>query len=780
MKMKQKKRSNTRWEKWKNAQKEIHLRGIYGQFVLSYTAVLLLPVILSLLVYMQSMDLVRTEIERANDAMLRQTQLAIDDRMLEIQRAALQLAGSEKILQAVVSERQDAISRLRYYDAMQELKSTLVHNALIGDLYLFCNKFNKIITPAEQVDRATFYNDHHATDEMTYDEWLSIIESVDQSCYRTLYINNNQTTSQVFAYFQLIPSYQTQTPYGTLVVIIDEYELKRIIQDMEWVNRGSIYVLDSDDQVLFSNTGENDGLPVKYRELEDEKKVLYRRVNGERVAISYVAASPTDWKYVVVMPYNVFWENAVYINMLFLAMGLLVLISGALLIRYVARRNYSPIRQIMQNISEKSEQSNNRWVNEYAVINQYLRSRSNEQERLKQLLEDAQRERYLESLLTTGQADERLFSWWGGGAFQTPLFAVVILHLDDFSSLFPDEEYQGEKAVDIVRFSLKNLLAEVFSKAFLVYTTEINGMITAILNPLEALENAAFEKKTADLLAYMREFFAENMQVYFTAAVSTLHHQAEQIAQANSEALRAMEYRLILGKNRTIFYTEIRNSPRTSYTYSIASEQKLINSIVSGNADVAEQVLKEVFDQSGARQMEHLQTAKCLMYDLASTMLKVFNYVEDDSLFQEIQPLEQIIGCETLDDLEQCVQQMAAQLSAYFEEQKQSSRLSDHVREYVNHHYGSADVNVNMLGDHFGMTPSYLSKIFKKETGGRLSEYISSVRIAAAKQLLEGTTKSIADISTQVGYIDSNAFILAFKKKEGITPGQYRANFQGK
>lgn len=777
MKMKQQKRDNTRLKKWKNAEKEIHLRGIYGQFVLSYTAVLLLPLILSFLVYMQSMDTVRTEIERANDAMLQQTQLAIDDRMLEIQRASLQLAGNEKILQAVVSDRRDAIARLRYYDAMQELKSMIVHNALIGDLYLFCNKFNKIITPAEQVDRATFYNDHHATDEMTYEEWLSILGGVNQSCYRTLYINNNQTTSQVFAYFQLIPSYQMQAPYGILVAIIDEYELKRMIQDMEWVNRGSVYVLDANDQVLFSNTDENESLPVKYSELNDEKEVLYRRVNGERVAVSYVAASSTDWKYVVVMPYNIFWEHAVYVNLLFLALGLLVLILGALLIRYVARRNYSPIRQIMQNISEKSEQGDHRWVNEYAVINQYLRSRSNEQERLKQLLEDAERERYLTRLLTTGQADERLFP---EGAFRTPQFAVVILHLDDFSSLFPDEEYQGEKAVDIVRFSLKNVLAEVFSKAFLVYVVEINGMLTAILNPLEPLDDAAFEKKTTELLAYMREFFAENMQVYFTAAVSMLHHQIEQIAQAYREALSAMEYRLILGKNRSIFYAEVRNGSRASYVYSIASEQKLVNSIVNGNAAVAKQVIDEVFEQSGAQQMDHLLTAKCLMYDLASTMLKVFNYVEDDALFREMQPLEQIISCETLEDLERCVQQMAERLAAYFEEQKCNSRLSDHVREYVSLHYGDANVNVNMLGDHFGMTPSYLSKIFKKETGGRLSEYISSVRIAASKQLLEETTKSIADISTRVGYIDSNAFILAFKKKEGITPGQYRANFQGK
>ena len=159
-------------------------------------------------------------------------------------------------------------------------------------------------------------------------------------------------------------------------------------------------------------------------------------------------------------------------------------------------------------------------------------------------------------------------------------------------------------------------------------------------------------------------------------------------------------------------------------------------------------------------------------------MMKVFAYVEDDALRREIQPWEQITGCETLDDLKSCVKDLATRMTTYFEEQKCSTRLSDRVREYVGMNYKNVNVNVNMLGDQFGITPSYLSKIFKKETGERLLDYISGVRIEAAKHLLSNTTKSVADISTRVGYIDSNAFILAFKKNMGITPGQYRANFQ--
>ncbi len=763
------------------------LRGIYGQLILSHTLVLLFPVILSLLLFFQSIDTVRTEIERANGAMLRQTQRAIDDSLTEIRRSALQLAGNATILQAVASSEQDSASRIRYYNVMQELEDMMVYNSLVGDVYLFCNKFNKIITPTEQTERAIFYDDHYATDTMSYEEWLAVIDSVEQSCYRTLYINSGgNTTEQVIAYFQPVPSYQTQAPYGTLIIVINQRELKNIIGALEWVNRGNIYVLDENDQVLFSNVDQEGVLPVKYHELTDEKQKLYRNVNGERVVVSYMSASATDWKYVSVMPYNTFWGNAVYISVLFLSVGLLVLVLGALLIRYVSRKNYSPIRQILRNISEKSKQADSRWHNEYMVINHYLSDMNSETERLNQILEENKnlyRDSFLLRLLTPGQWEDSLLKRGEqelGISFQTPQFAVMIVQLDDFSALFPDEEYRGKKAIDIVRFSVKNVLSEVLSKAFLIYVTELNGVITAILNPLDLLEVTSFEEKTTDLLSYVREFFAENMQVYFTAAVSSLHSHARQIVQAHQEALSAMEYRLTLGKNRTIFYTEIEKIPQTTYTYSLASEQKLINGIINGNSENVIKVIDEIFEQSGVRQMNYLQTAKCLMYDMASTMLKASNYVEDDALVQDIQPWEQITRCETIDDLKRCVQDLATRMSVYFEEKKCSTRLSDRVLEYVSLNYGNPDMNVNMLGDYFGLTPSYLSKIFKKETGERLLDYISGVRIEMAKRLLEDTTKSVTSISTKVGYIDSNAFILAFKKKMGITPGQYRANFKDK
>lgn len=68
----------------------------------------------------------------------------------------------------------------------------------------------------------------------------------------------------------------------------------------------------------------------------------------------------------------------------------------------------------------------------------------------------------------------------------------------------------------------------------------------------------------------------------------------------------------------------------------------------------------------------------------------------------------------------------------------------------------------------------YLSKIFKKETGMTLTDYIIKKRISVAKQLLGKTSLPITDIAARVGISYSSYFTKLFKEQVGMTPQEYR------
>lgn len=71
-------------------------------------------------------------------------------------------------------------------------------------------------------------------------------------------------------------------------------------------------------------------------------------------------------------------------------------------------------------------------------------------------------------------------------------------------------------------------------------------------------------------------------------------------------------------------------------------------------------------------------------------------------------------------------------------------------------------------------SPSYFSRLFKKETGENFSDYINRVRIDQAKKLLLEEHIPLNRLATEVGYSDQSYFSKIFKKKTGLSPRQYR------
>lgn len=77
------------------------------------------------------------------------------------------------------------------------------------------------------------------------------------------------------------------------------------------------------------------------------------------------------------------------------------------------------------------------------------------------------------------------------------------------------------------------------------------------------------------------------------------------------------------------------------------------------------------------------------------------------------------------------------------------------------------------------LNPDYLSKLFHRQEGMTIGEYVTEKRMALAAQLLKNTDLSVADISQRVGITDASYFIKTFKKWAGLTPQQYREKHGG-
>lgn len=86
----------------------------------------------------------------------------------------------------------------------------------------------------------------------------------------------------------------------------------------------------------------------------------------------------------------------------------------------------------------------------------------------------------------------------------------------------------------------------------------------------------------------------------------------------------------------------------------------------------------------------------------------------------------------------------------------------------------SADLTLRTQANELGVNASYLSNLFKKETGATYTDYVNQKRIEYAKQLLNTTNWQIQSIAQKCGILDLNYFSKVFKKYVGLTPLKYR------
>lgn len=93
--------------------------------------------------------------------------------------------------------------------------------------------------------------------------------------------------------------------------------------------------------------------------------------------------------------------------------------------------------------------------------------------------------------------------------------------------------------------------------------------------------------------------------------------------------------------------------------------------------------------------------------------------------------------------------------------------------EFVNTHRHEA-VSMGDMAKLCHLSPSYFSRLFRREMGENFISYVNRQKVQWAKELLRQTSSSVSEIAAQLGYLDSSYFINVFKRFEGITPLAYR------
>lgn len=103
--------------------------------------------------------------------------------------------------------------------------------------------------------------------------------------------------------------------------------------------------------------------------------------------------------------------------------------------------------------------------------------------------------------------------------------------------------------------------------------------------------------------------------------------------------------------------------------------------------------------------------------------------------------------------------------------------IINQVQDYIDHHF-TEKITLDLLEKEFSISKYHLARLYKKHTGYSIIDYLIGLRITHAKELLRFSDLSIQNISYTIGIDNISHFINLFKKREDITPFQFRKNWQ--
>ena len=106
-----------------------------------------------------------------------------------------------------------------------------------------------------------------------------------------------------------------------------------------------------------------------------------------------------------------------------------------------------------------------------------------------------------------------------------------------------------------------------------------------------------------------------------------------------------------------------------------------------------------------------------------------------------------------------------------------TSGYVERCRDYVRKHYREK-IYLDDVAASLGLCPTYLSRLFKKETGGCLQDFVNEERVFRASNLLLYSELSLPEIANYVGFPNQSYFGKIFKQHKGMTPKAFRDRYQ--
>lgn len=547
-----------------------------------------------------------------------------------------------------------------------------------------------------------------------------------------------------------------------------------------------IIILNDEGNILYDSDFEDDSLSEVVHDLNidgilenttrNSAEIRMDSENGDTFTLLVNESSYNNLVYLTALYDYEILESLTPTLLGFITLGVLLVLFSIGLSWILSNHLTKPLRQLKLTVNQGSSQA--RTSNDFVYLRDSFETMKTQHDTLQSVLDlekpALKRQFILNAFLgkySLYDLDEKQETY-NFPDIKNPTYFVIVAQLDSRTS--KDDNVRLFKLLHIIEELISDenqytpvVLSEESVATIVSFDANFEGYKKKLIDYCEKIVWAA--KVEADLLV--------------SIGISPEYEQFEDTRSAYKKATLSLSYKMLLGNQSIISYEDVKSIASNSYTgqYFSNLQETIFKAIQLGNTAEAQKnsypflaslyknnptpssiefallrffINLSMLDQS----LETNVMERTLMEKYYQTILFHKNLVDiEDTLINEIiVPMAEMMKSRT---------------------NEQFKKVSDQIKGIIQKDY-EENISLDSISEELNYNPNYLSSIFKKETGVTLSDYLIELRLNRAKEWLIETDITVKKIAEKLQYGNSQNFIRSFKKREGITPGQYRKDHQ--
>lgn len=255
-----------------------------------------------------------------------------------------------------------------------------------------------------------------------------------------------------------------------------------------------------------------------------------------------------------------------------------------------------------------------------------------------------------------------------------------------------------------------------------------------------------------------------------------------EIPSSYNQAMLSLQNKFVFGLRAVISYEEAAKRSREASFYPLELNERLLHYLRKNDKKQVESIL-DLVKRRMVEEQYSVDYANAAIMGLLSVCLSYIVEMKGEIgevLGKEFSPYQELGKQSSLEESFCWLSEIFQTTADYFlkPRSRRAEQIIEDVESYIEQHYADFELTAGSISEAVFLDISYIRKIFSKYRGCTIQDYITEVRMKAAKEKMEQQKFTIGEIAEGCGYLDAGYFSKCFKKYYHISPRQYASQLQ--